>query len=73
LSVADLVSGCRRGIGVRGKDAQRRRSLGCVKAEDVARDVEGRRDTASISATDHWDKDSPLLVGEWRNRDRSEW
>jgi len=38
-----------------GKDAQRRRSLNCVKAEDAASGVEGRRDTASISATDHLD------------------
>jgi hypothetical protein len=47
-----MVSGCLRGIGVRGKEAQRGRSLDCVKA-DAAADVEGRRDTASISATDH--------------------
>jgi hypothetical protein len=48
-----LVSGCLRDIGVPGKDAQRSRSLDCVKAEDAARDVEDRRDTASISVTDH--------------------
>jgi|GEM_PF-6773153 len=52
-SVAEVVPGCRRVIGIFGKDAQRRRSLDCVKAEDTAKGVEGRRDTASISATDH--------------------
>jgi hypothetical protein len=36
-----------------GKDAQRRRSRDCGEAEDAARGVEGRRDTAPISATDH--------------------
>lgn len=45
------------GVGVAsassGKDAQQRRSLDCDKAEDEARGVEGRRDTASISSTDH--------------------
>jgi hypothetical protein len=48
-----LVSECLRGIGVSGRETQRRRSQDCIKAEDTARGGEGRRDTASISATDH--------------------
>jgi hypothetical protein len=47
------VSGCLRGIDVSDKDAQRRRSQDCIKAEDTARAREGRRGTACISATDH--------------------
>ena len=35
------------------KDAQRRRTRRCVKAEDTASDVEGRRDAAIICKTYH--------------------
>ena len=35
------------------KDAQRRRTRRCVKAEDAASGVEGRRDVAIIHKTDH--------------------
>jgi hypothetical protein len=48
-----FVTGRLRGIRVSVKDAQRRRSQDGVKAEDTAGGGEGRRDTSSISATDH--------------------
>lgn len=48
-----MVSGCLCGIGASGRDAQRRRGLDYIEAEDTARGVEDPRDTASICATDH--------------------
>jgi len=49
--VAEMAAAGLRGLGVSGKDAQRRRIRRCVEAEDTAGGVEGRRDAVTISVT----------------------